>query len=351
MEEDVKKLKDRITELEKKLLDKELILNVNEYQKVSKEYANLKKQIDVLERIQVIDRQINDNELIIRNETDYELIEMARKEIERLNKEKNKLLKDLETESETERINKIILEIRAGTGGEEAAIFAADLFRMYSKYAARQGWLLSVLDSNESSLGGLKELTAEISGKGVYDVLKYESGVHRVQRIPETEKSGRIHTSTATVAILPQMENIEIEIKPSDLEISTFRSSGPGGQNVNKLETAVRIKHKPTGIVVASQAERFQQRNKEKALEILKAKLYELKRQEEESKILSQRRQQIGTAKRPEKIRTYNFPQSRVTDHRINKSWHNLEAIMEGDLDNLFSDLKQELDKKSEVIY
>jgi len=227
----------------------------------------------------------------------------------------------------------LILEIRAGAGGEEAAIFASDLFRMYSKFANLNNWKIRILDSNRTPIGGLKSITAEIDSADAYNKLKYESGVHRIQRIPKTEKNGRIHTSTATIAVLPCFKNIQININPSELKIDVTRSSGPGGQNVNKVETAVRLTHLPTGIVVLCQSERSQSQNKEKALEILKVKLYDLKHREQKEKITEERRQQIGGAERAEKIRTYNFPQNRVTDHRIGKNWHNLEEVMEGKLE------------------
>jgi len=235
--------------------------------------------------------------------------------------------------------NKIILEIRAGVGGEEAAIFAGNLTRMYQKYSAKQNWKFTIVDFNQTSLDGYKTLIAEIenpltvSEQNLYEILKNESGVHRIQRIPKTEKSGRVHTSTASVAILPEIEQKEIQINPGDLEISFFRASGPGGQNVNKVETAVRIVHKASGIIAASQAGRSQYANREQAMNVLRAKLFEKKQLEEQSTLSSLRRDQIGTAERAEKIRTYNFPQDRITDHRLNKSWHNIEKIMNGDLD------------------
>ncbi|MFH1759192.1 MAG: PCRF domain-containing protein [Patescibacteria group bacterium] len=238
-------------------------------------------------------------------------------------------------------MNKVILEIRAGTGGDEAAIFAGDLARMYQRYAQKRGWGFSILDSHASTIGGYKNLTAQISGEGVYDDLKQESGVHRVQRVPATEKSGRIHTSTASVAVLPEVEPSEVQVNPQDIEITFFRSSGPGGQNVNKVETAVRILHKPTGIVVSSQSERSQQRNRELALDILRAKLYEEKRLEEEAKVGGLRREQIGGSERAEKIRTYNFPQDRITDHRIGKKFHEIERILDGGLDVIVKKFKK----------
>jgi peptide chain release factor 1 len=227
----------------------------------------------------------------------------------------------------------VYFEIRAGVGGEEAALFARDLWRMYLKFFEKKGWKVRVLEESLSDLGGIKTLVSEVSGEDVYQLLKNESGVHRVQRIPVTEKSGRIHTSTASVAVLPKLEAPPIQIKESDLEIEFFRASGPGGQNVNKVETAVRILHKPTGIVVTCQTERNQQRNREIALQLLKNKLYELEQRKISGQLTDLRRSQIGSQERSEKIRTYNFPQNRITDHRIGKSWYNLEDILNGDLD------------------
>lgn len=244
--------------------------------------------------------------------------------------------------------NKIILEIRAGAGGDEAAIFAGDLKRMYERYAARRGWKFFDLDSNQTSLNGYKTFIGKIenssasSRQNLYEILKHESGVHRIQRIPATEKSGRVHTSTASVAIIPEVESQKIQINPADLEISFFRSSGPGGQNVNKVETAVRILHKPTGLVVSSQTGRSQHANREEAMNILRAKLYEQKRIEEEIKLGKLRRDQIGSAERAEKIRTYNFPDDRITDHRLGKKFHNIERIMEGNLDPIVEAFTEE---------
>lgn len=246
-------------------------------------------------------------------------------------------------------MNRVILEIRAGAGGDEAAIFAGDLTKMYQKYAHGRGWKFTILDFNQTSLDGYKTFVAEVSAEGgsasggedLYDSLKNEAGVHRVQRIPKTEKSGRIHTSTASVAVIPEVEEKEIHINLSDLETSFFRSSGPGGQNVNKVETAVRILHKPTGIVVASQAGRSQHANRETAMSILRAKLYEQKQIEEQIKLGSLRREQIGGAERAEKIRTYNFPDDRITDHRIGKKFHNIEKILNGELEPIIKAFKK----------
>lgn len=239
-------------------------------------------------------------------------------------------------------INKIILEIRAGTGGDEAALFAGDLARMYQKYASRRGWKFFVLDASESSLKGYKSFVAEVQGEGVYDSLKNESGVHRVQRIPDTEKSGRIHTSTASVAILPVVEAKDVEIKDSDLEVTFSRASGPGGQNVNKVETAVRILHRPTGIVVGCREERSQHANRERATEILRAKLYKAQKEQQVGSVAELRREQIGSAERAEKIRTYNFPQDRITDHRLGKKFSNIEKILDGDLEKITKAFKKQ---------
>jgi len=235
----------------------------------------------------------------------------------------------------------IIMEIRAGAGGDEAAIFAADLFRMYTKYAQSQGWSFSVIDSNRTPIGGLKKISFEINGPNVYEQLNNESGVHRVQRVPKTEKNGRVHTSTASVAVLPKVEATEVKINPQDLKIDMARSSGPGGQNVNKRSTAIRVTHLPTNIVVFSQTERSQPQNKEIAMEILRAKLYEKQQREQLSQISQERRAQIGTANRSEKIRTYNFSQNRITDHRLGKSWHNLDTILDGKLDAVIKAFKK----------
>jgi peptide chain release factor 1 len=236
---------------------------------------------------------------------------------------------------EDKEVQSIYFEIRAGVGGEEAALFARDLWRMYSKFFDKKGCKYRILDITESDLGGIKTLVAEVTGEKVYDLLKQEAGVHRVQRIPITEKSGRIHTSTASVAILPKLSLPQIQIKESDLEIEFFRAGGPGGQNVNKVETAVRIRHKPTGIVVSCQVERSQQRNREIAMEMLKNKLWQMEQEKILGNLTEERKKQIGSQERSEKIRTYNFPQNRVTDHRINKSWYDLDEIMEGKLDKI----------------
>ncbi len=241
----------------------------------------------------------------------------------------------------TNQIKKVILETRAGTGGEEAALFAGDLSRMYQKFALKKGWRFNILDFNASSLRGYKSFSAEVSGEGAYESLKNESGVHRIQRIPETEKSGRVHTSTASVAILPIVEAKAVDIKDGDLEVTFSRAGGPGGQNVNKVETAVRILHKPTGIVVSCRMERSQYANREWAMEMLRAKLFEAQREQAVGSVSDLRKEQIGSAERAEKIRTYNFPQDRITDHRIGKKWSNIEKILEGNIEPIIEAFKK----------
>jgi peptide chain release factor 1 len=329
------------------LSDPELISNPQEFDKLSKKKEVLERMIEKEREIREIMNKIKENESIISAREDPELIALAEAEITQL-KERAKILeKELQAEGQERgnpsKFGAVIVEIRAGTGGEEAALFAADLFKMYTKYAKSQDWKTKVLDSHQTELGGFKEVIFELRNGEVYSKMKYEAGVHRVQRIPKTEKAGRIHTSTATVAILPKPKKTEIKIRPEDLKIEFYRSSGPGGQYVNKKETAVRISHLPTGLVVTSQTERNQAQNKENALSILEARLSEKIREKEEMKLSKERKTQIGWAKRAEKIRTYNFPQDRLTDHRIKKSWHNLEEIMEGKLEPMISSLQKNL--------
>jgi len=315
------------------------------------EELNKKKKFleDIIEKekeIKELESKIEEDKSIVAADEDRDLVSLAETETTQMQEKKKVLEKELNDLLEGDLKEKktsgsVIVEIRAGTGGQEAALFAGDLYRMYSKHAASQNWQQKTLDSRPTELGGFKEITFELKDGDVFSKMKFEGGVHRVQRIPETEKSGRVHTSTASVAVLPKPKKTELKIRTDDLKVDTYRASGPGGQYVNKRETAVRITHLPTNIVVTSQTERNQLQNKESALSILSAKLLEKEEEEEASKVSGNRKAQIGKAKRAEKIRTYNFPQDRVTDHRIKKSFHNLEAVMEGKLDSITKALQK----------
>jgi len=333
-------------ELFKKLSDPGFLSNRKNFEEASRQLKKIEEEINFLRTLAKIEKKIKEAEEILAEATDDELLSLAEEDIKKNKKLKERLLAKLEAKklenSNTTKIEGIIIEIRAGTGGGEAALFAQDLFRMYNRYADNKGWPIKIINMNKTALDGIKEGVMEINNKEAFENLKYEAGVHRVQRIPITEKSGRIHTSTATVAVLPQIKNIQIEIKPEDIEESFFRSSGPGGQNVQKVESAVRLVHKPSGLTVVCQSGRKQKENREKALELLKNKVL-IKRQEETvGKEEKERRDQIGHAERSEKIRTYNFPQDRITDHRIKKSWHNIEQVLDGSLDAIIEDIKKE---------
>jgi len=343
--EDLKKQKELILQ---KLSQPEFLSNKKDFEEYSRQLKNIEKDIFLLDKIQKTEKKIEEDKEILNQASNNELLALAEEDLKKNIQLQEKLI---EIKKERERKDKnpplkikgMILEIRAGTGGEEAALFAQDLLRMYTHYATREKWPVKIIHLSKTSLNGIKEAVIEIDNKDAFKQLQFEGGVHRVQRIPITEKSGRLHTSTATVAILPQIENIPLKIKPEDIETTFFRSSGPGGQNVQKVETAVRLLHKPTGIVVSCQEGRSQFKNREKALEILKNKLWEKEQEETNKNITNKRRHQIGHAERSEKIRTYNFPQDRITDHRIKKSWHNIEDIMSGNLDKIIATLQKEL--------
>jgi peptide chain release factor 1 len=320
----------------------EVINNQDELQKVAKEYAELGKVVDLYRKLKKLEGEIKGSQDLILHEEDEEIKRLAREELNQLADEKERVEGDLKMALLPKDPNdekNILLEIRAGTGGEEAGLFVADLFRMYAKFAEKHQWRLEVLSRHYTGVGGFKEIIALIEGKRVYSRLKFESGVHRVQRVPATESQGRIHTSTVTVAILPEAEEVEIQIDPNDLRIDIFRSSGPGGQSVNTTDSAVRITHLLTRMVVSCQDEKSQHKNKAKALKILRARLMDRARQEQQTEISEKRRIQVGTGERSERIRTYNFPQGRVTDHRIGLTLYRLGEVLEGELDEIIGAL------------
>ena len=341
MFEKLEAVQKRYEELTQMISDPEVISNHDEWQKLMKEHASIEDIVLKFREYKKQKQAMNEAKEMM-EEKDPELKELAESEYyedkEKLEKIEDEL-KILLIPKDPDDDKNIICEIRAGAGGDEAALFAGTLFRMYTMYAERKHWKVEVLNENETGLGGYKEITFMITGKGVYSRLKFESGVHRVQRVPETESSGRIHTSTATVAVLPVVEDVEVDINPADIKMEVFRSSGAGGQHINKTSSAVRLIHEPTGIVVECQTERSQFQNRDNAMKMLRTKLYEMKKKEQDSKISNARKSQVGSGDRSEKVRTYNYPQGRITDHRIGMSIYQMENFLNGDLDEMIDNL------------
>jgi peptide chain release factor 1 len=338
----LEEIENKYEELSRKLTDPEVFSDYSKSQKYSKEQSELEDIVNKIREYKKVLSGINEADEILRTETDDGLKELAEIELGELREKKPGIedeLKIMLVPKDPRDSKNIILEIRAGTGGDEAGLFAGDLFRMYSKYAEGRRWKVEVMDLNSTGVGGIKEVVASIQGKGAYSRLKYESGTHRVQRVPETETQGRIHTSAATVAVLPEAEDVDLKIAEKDLRIDTYCSSGPGGQGVNTTYSAVRIVHVPTGLIVQCQDSRSQIKNREKAMKVLRSRLYDLELESQEKERAQERKSQVGSGDRSERIRTYNFPQNRITDHRINLTLHKLSVVLEGELDELIDSL------------
>lgn len=335
-------LADRYEELGELLSDPDVIADSKRFMELSKEMADLRETVEKYEKYKQVVQQIKDDEEMLSAGLDDEMAAMVKEELSDSKNEKQKLeqeIKILLLPKDPNDVKDLIMEIRGAAGGDEASLFAADLFSMYSKYAERQGWSIEVIDKNMTEVGGFKEIALTINGKNVWSKLKYESGAHRVQRVPVTESAGRVHTSTATVVVMPEEEDVEIDLDPKDIRVDVYRSSGAGGQHINKTSSAVRMTHLPTGIVVAMQDQRSQQQNREKAMKILKARVYDYYKSQEQSEYDENRKSAVGTGDRSERIRTYNYPQNRVTDHRIGLSLNKLDRIMNGELDDVIDAL------------
>jgi peptide chain release factor 1 len=344
MKEQFEQILKKFDELTDLLTREDVLRNPARARSVAKERADMEEIVDVVKKLQAVSATIADDEKVIRSGEDRDLVEIARTELDELQTKRDELeeqFKMLLIPKDPNDSKNTIIEIRAGTGGEESNLFAADLMRMYSRFAEEKGWKIEVLSSNPTGLGGFKDIIFMVHGDNVYGTFKYERGVHRVQRVPVTESQGRIHTSAVSVAVLPEAEEVEIDIEPKDLRVDVFRSSGPGGQSVNTTDSAVRITHIPSGLVVTCQDEKSQHKNKDKALKVLRARLLDKAEKEQEEKMSLDRKTQIGSGDRSAKIRTYNYPQQRVTDHRIGLTLHRLDSILDGDLDELIEALAQ----------
>ena len=338
----LQKVEDRFREIESQLGDPSIVANVDRFTKLTRELATLEPIVKKFREYKKILAQIDEDKILIETADDEELKSIATEELNDLKKSKAELDKELPIlllPRDPNDDKNVIVEIRGGVGGEEAALFAGDLFRMYTRYAENQGWKVDIVDANPTTIGGFKEIQFTVDGQGAYSKMKYESGTHRVQRVPVTESSGRIHTSAVTVAVLPEAEEVDVEINPNDLRIDTYCASGAGGQYVNRTETAIRITHLPSGIVVQCQDEKSQLKNKEKAMRVLRARVKDLAVREQNEAIAADRKNQVGSGDRSERIRTYNFPQGRVTDHRIGLTLHKLDSVLNGDLEEIISAL------------
>ena len=349
MIDQLEKIEQRYQEIEQQMASPEMADNLQKLQELAQERTSIENLVANYREYKATSRALEETKAMLEGELDEEMRVLAEQEMEDLGSKLDSLRQELKLALLPKDQNDdkdIIMEIRAGAGGDEAALFAADLFRMYSRYAQTKGWKADIISMNESGIGGFKEIIFEIQGKGAFSRFKYERGVHRVQRVPVTESSGRVHTSTTTVAVLPKAEEVDISVNPGDLKVDIFHAGGAGGQNVNKVATAVRITHLPTGMVVVCQDERSQLQNKIKAMSVLRTRLLDIEQRKQESAITADRRAQVGSGDRAEKIRTYNFPQDRISDHRIGKNFHNLPRVMEGDLDEIIDILATSLQAK-----